>query len=325
MSQYQRILVIVDPSLRRTPAVERALRLAKATGAALRLCLFDHHAGITAVGVVSEEVMALAKAGFLREREEWLADEAALLRADGVQVETDVVWGTPIHEKVIGAVAEFRPDLVIKDVHAEPALKRLLYTPLDWQLMRLCPAPLLLVNAHAHPLPHRVIAAVDSGAEGEDAEALNDTVVNAALQLALQCNASLHLAHAFDGLSTAAMVDPQGDGLLISEAYEALQTMHTQRFDAFAQKHGVPPERKHFLEGPTADAIADFAGAAEADVVAIGTVFREGLERLILGSSAERILERLHCDVLVVKPPTFIHVLAEHLDIPEELLPPFPA
>ena len=43
---------------------------------------------------------------------------------------------------------------------------------------------------------------------------------------------------------------------------------------------------------------------------------------MILGSSAERILERLHCDVLVVKPPEFIHLLAQHLDIPEELLPP---
>ncbi len=325
MSQYQRILVIADNGLRRTPAIERAAQLAKATGAELHLCLFDHHAGIAAIGTVSEEVMALAKAGFLREREEWLADEAAALEAEGATVRTDVVWGKPVHEKVIGKVAEIKPDLVIKDVHAESAVRRLLYTPLDWQLMRLCPAPLLLVNSQAHPLPQRVIASVDTGVIGEDAEALNDQVVRCALQLALQCNASLHLAHAFDGLTTAAAVDPQGDGLLISEAYEALRESRKERFDSFAARHGVPEDHKHFIDGPCAEAIGDLADVTAADVVAVGSVYREGLERLILGSSAERILHRLHCDVLVVKPPEFIHVLAEHLDIPEELLPPFPA
>lgn len=325
MSQYERILVIADPSLRRTPAIERASRLAHTTGAELHLCIFDHHAGIAAVGAVSEEVMALAKAEFLREREEWLEDMARLLRADGLRVRTDMIWGKPVHEKVIAKAAEVRPNLVIKDVHLEPALKRLLYTPLDWQLMRLCPLPLLLVNPQAHPLPRRVIAAVDTGVLGDDAESLNDTVVQAALQLALQCNATLHVAHAFEGLVAASVAEPMGDGMLISEAYTALRQMRQERFDAFAAQHGVPDECKHFLDGPAAEAISELADTTEADVVALGTVYREGLERLILGSTAERILERLNCDVLVIKPPAFIHVLAEHLDIPEELLPPFPA
>ncbi|MFA5940576.1 MAG: universal stress protein [Sinimarinibacterium sp.] len=325
MSQYQRILMIADPALRRTPAVERAARLAKTTGAELHLCVFDYHATIAAVGSVSEEVMALAKTSFLREREEWLDEQARSLSADGLRVQTDVIWGKPIHEKIIGKVAEVAPDLVIKDVHREPALKRLLYTPLDWQLMRLCPSPLLLVNAQSHPLPKRVIAAVDTGALGADADALNDRIVHAALQLALQCNASLHLAHAFDGLATVAMVDPQGDGQLIGEAYETLRRLRHDNFDAFAARHGVADERKHFLDGPAPDAIADLAQFAEADVVAVGTVYRDGLERLIVGSSAERILQRLNCDVLVVKPAEFIRALAKHLDIPEELLPHVPA
>lgn len=320
MSQYQRILVIADPAMRRTPAIERAARLAKVTGAELHLCLFDYHATIAAVGSVSGEVMALAKASFLREREEWLDDQARLLAAGGQRVQTDVIWGKPVHEKIVGKIADIAPDLVVKDVHREPMLKRLLYTPLDWQLMRLCPAPLLLVNAQAHPLPKRVIAAVDTGALGADAESLNDRIVHAALQLSLQCDASLHLAHAFDGLATVAMVDPQGDGQLIGEAYETLRQLRRQSFDAFAARHGVADERKHFLDGPAADAIADLAQYAEADVVAIGTVYREGLERLIVGSSAERILQRLNCDVLVVKPADFIHALAGHLNIPEDLL-----
>lgn len=322
MSQYQRILVIADPALQRTPAIERAQRLAKATGAELHLCVFDYHATIAAVGSISEEVMGLARTSFQREREEWLDDQARLLAADGLRVQTEVIWGRPIHEKIIAKVVELKPDVVIKDVHREPALKRLLYTPLDWQLMRLCPASLLLVNAQAHPLPQRVIAAVETGTQDTQADALNDRIVQSALQLALQCNASVHLAHAFDGLTTVALVDPQGDGQLIGEAYETLRRLRRDNFDAFASRHGVADERKHFLDGPAPDAIADLAQFADVDVVAIGTVYREGIERLIVGSSAERILQRLHCDVLVIKPAEFIHALARHLNIPEDLLPP---
>jgi universal stress protein E len=33
---------------------------------------------------------------------------------------------------------------------------------------------------------------------------------------------------------------------------------------------------------------------------------RRGLKRLFIGNSAERLLDDLHCDVLVVKPPGYV-------------------
>jgi universal stress protein E len=39
-----------------------------------------------------------------------------------------------------------------------------------------------------------------------------------------------------------------------------------------------------------------------ADLVVMGAVSRSGLKRLALGSTAERVLDFLPCDVLVVKP-----------------------
>jgi universal stress protein E len=37
----------------------------------------------------------------------------------------------------------------------------------------------------------------------------------------------------------------------------------------------------------------------------MGAVSRRGLDRLLIGSTAERTLDRLNCDVLVVKPRGF--------------------
>ena len=44
------------------------------------------------------------------------------------------------------------------------------------------------------------------------------------------------------------------------------------------------------------------AGAA---VVVMGAVSRSRLQEVFLGSTAERVLERMGCDVLVVKPADF--------------------
>jgi hypothetical protein len=37
----------------------------------------------------------------------------------------------------------------------------------------------------------------------------------------------------------------------------------------------------------------------------MGAISRSGLKRLLIGNTAERILDDLRCDVLVVKPPKF--------------------
>ncbi len=54
MSQYQRILLLADPSLRRTPAFERAVWLARASGAALHIALFDRDPLISAAALVTD-------------------------------------------------------------------------------------------------------------------------------------------------------------------------------------------------------------------------------------------------------------------------------
>jgi universal stress protein E len=43
----------------------------------------------------------------------------------------------------------------------------------------------------------------------------------------------------------------------------------------------------------------------------MGAVSRSGLKRLFLGNTAEEVLDKLSCDVLIVKPPGFAPTLAD--------------
>jgi nucleotide-binding universal stress UspA family protein len=57
------------------------------------------------------------------------------------------------------------------------------------------------------------------------------------------------------------------------------------------------------LEGDPATEIARFAADANIDVIVIGTRGRTGVDRLVLGSVAERVMREAPCTVLVVKLP----------------------
>jgi nucleotide-binding universal stress UspA family protein len=57
------------------------------------------------------------------------------------------------------------------------------------------------------------------------------------------------------------------------------------------------------LEGDPAGEIARFAADAGIDVVVIGTHGRTGVDRLVMGSVAEKVMREAPCSVLVVKLP----------------------
>lgn len=62
------------------------------------------------------------------------------------------------------------------------------------------------------------------------------------------------------------------------------------------------------LVGSAAAEIANFAREKMADLIVVGTHGRKGLTRMLLGSTAEALLRRAPCQVLVVKPKMSPHV-----------------
>jgi len=74
------------------------------------------------------------------------------------------------------------------------------------------------------------------------------------------------------------------------------------------------PVRHVFLEGDAAAEIVRYGRDAGIDLIVMGTHGRTGLERLLLGSVAEKVLRDASCSVLVVKLPRGIPT-AERPDV----------
>jgi universal stress protein E len=296
MGQYQRLLLIVEPDLHPSAAMRRACALARASGAELHLCAFVQPPPRTHLW--GEKIDQAMIQRYLHRYRRWMVEEASLLKEEGLDVTTHVVWTIHPLLDILRYVEQFQPDLLIKDVTLEPLLKRVFATPLDCHLLRDCPVPVHLVNQAVHGLPRRVVAAVDPS--DPEANALNERIVHTAAELARYCDASLHLLYACD-LSPAF----NGEASLLAGAWDddfadALRESLHAAFINLAERCEVPAERRHFVIGLPVPVIHEFLEEFEVDVVVMGTVHRAGLERMI-GSTTERALYSVPGSLLAVK------------------------
>jgi universal stress protein E len=78
-----------------------------------------------------------------------------------------------------------------------------------------------------------------------------------------------------------------------------------QGFAALARRARIPPARRHLRAGDVPTQLSDVVRRTGAQLVVMGSLSRSGLKRLLIGNTFERVLDRLECDVLVVKPARF--------------------
>jgi universal stress protein A len=122
-----------------------------------------------------------------------------------------------------------------------------------------------------------------------------------AADLAKRFDAGLTLAYVYDPLAYAlpdgfAMM-AQGDIDRLLEAFRSqLAASQRQALDA-----GAPRAETKLLQGVVAAQIVEFASRGEFDLIVIGTHGRTGLQHLVMGSTAERVVRLARCPVLTVK------------------------
>ena len=61
----------------------------------------------------------------------------------------------------------------------------------------------------------------------------------------------------------------------------------------------------HHIKGAAREIIPEFAREHRADLIVMGTVGRTGIRGLIIGNTAEAILNQVACSIIAVKPPGF--------------------
>jgi nucleotide-binding universal stress UspA family protein len=121
-----------------------------------------------------------------------------------------------------------------------------------------------------------------------------------AIDLSLMHHAGLTLLHVHEstpfGLPNGYVENMPSQ---LDRTYEALER-HLIALERKARSSGVQRVEKRILQGKVVDEILGFSRGFEC--VVLGTHSRTRLERLVMGSVAQRVLEQAQCRVVVVRP-----------------------
>jgi universal stress protein E len=307
MNAIRRILFAVkNPDSPRQKGIDKAVHIAKRLSASLEL----FHAISTPVFLDLQPLTATSLADLKRESLELRQRrlEAHVARADtrGLNVSCKVQWDYPPHEAIVRRAIHSRADLIIAECHEGSRLKPWLMHLTDWELLRTSAVPVLLLkNTRLYQRP-AILAAVDPSHLHAKPARLDTEIVARGEQVAASLGGSLHLMHAsYPAVFGMALGDPAIDAMSLAESYELQKRQDREQFRDFAEKHGVKRTRRHLVDGDPAYGIPKVARATRAQMVVMGAMSRSGLKRVFIGNTAERVLNDLPCDVLVVKPPHF--------------------
>jgi len=305
MANIKKVLVVIDPT---TPesALDRAAHLVRRTKA--QVMLFSGAYDSYLDDSLQPAAAAAARGSLLAQHSKRLEELAAPLKKQGLDVVVDVSWDRPLHDSIIRKAGEWGADVVVKDTHYQSALRRSIFSNTDWNLIRHCPMPLLLVKPRPlGPVP-RIVAAVDPLHPRDKAATLDNRIVTSAKELAQALGGQTHLLHVcettpFILASSEAMAAPIA--VSMPQMVADLESGHAEAVQALADSHGIAREHVHMRSGATRNTIVELADEVRADVLVMGAVARGALERLFVGSTAEAVLDKLSCDVLIVKPADF--------------------
>ncbi|HTU66544.1 MAG TPA: universal stress protein [Steroidobacteraceae bacterium] len=316
MQPIRRILVAIkDPAARALPAVHKAAQIAKGLGAQLTL----FHDIATPLYAETWQRREVDLRSWQREvqtaRREQLEKLARRIRKHDIDVDVAADWDYPPYEAIIRKAQRVSADLVvIENRHGagqgagqgagrHPARWLLSYT--DWELLRLCPMPVLLVkNRKLYHRP-RVLAAVDPAHHYAKPAALDRQILRAGAQLVHALHGELHAIHAFAPPVPLAPAMPDGPLADIGESYAALERLAKKQLARAVDGFEVKPSHRHVVEGRPNEAIPRTAKRERSAIVAMGVVSRSGLKRFFIGNTAEFVMDAVTADILVVKGADF--------------------
>jgi len=272
----------------------KVAQLTSGLGAELELfhCIFDPdvtRAGRFGTRGAQEDIHE-----FVDRRREQLEHTAERLRARGVSVHTSVRWDYPCHEGIVRQVLRRKPSLVL--------------TQTDYKLIETCPCPVLFIKNSRPYSDAIVLAAVDPERSHGKPATLDDGILDTAGMIRDALSGKLRLFHAGAPWEYALRMNRELRHLpqeVQEDLRRGLLDWVREQVLVLARRHDVREECVEVVEGDATELLPRVAASQSAHIVVLGAVSRSRIGRALIGHTAERVLDALECDVLIVKPTDF--------------------
>lgn len=122
-------------------------------------------------------------------------------------------------------------------------------------------------------------------------------------------NASMYLVFVvqnfedYSGFFVPQMTIPALEGEL-AESAEVKMASFCEEMKAFCEKSGVSKLHYKVFMGDVGEKIVEYANELEADLIVMGTHGYKGLEKIMFGSVADKVVRSASCPVMTINPYT---------------------
>ena len=218
----------------------------------------------------------------------------------GIDVATRVTSGDPAL-RIVEEVLRAGHDLVVVTVDDE--------TPRATvnRLFRKCSCPVWVIRP-SRARVHRVLAAVDPDPSQTD---INRAILELAASMNELHGGELHLAHTWELYGEATMRHSAFMRMSAADLQALLEeeaASHRAAIDELLSVTGRSgdPWQIHLRQGRASAVLPELVARHRINLLVMGTVARDGVGGLIIGNTAEAVLDGVRCSVLAVKPPGFV-------------------
>ncbi|MEN8132397.1 MAG: universal stress protein [Pseudomonadota bacterium] len=244
-------------------------------------------------------------------REAFVAGVVERLREKGVEkVSSEIRWGKEFVETTREVIRNGH-DLVMLTARDMGELKKRVFECPSHDLFLNCPCTLWIAKqGSVTKRTKRVLASfpgegshIDLVCDGLSAKILENAAAVAALE-----SSELHIVHALPkygakGIKKGRKVRPD-----LTEFVDELRTKLKESCNPLLNHYGLTLKQKqfHLLIGHPAEVIPEFVNELGVDLIVLGTAARSGLQGLIYGNTAEKVLKEINCSIMAVKPDDFV-------------------
>ena len=231
---------------------------------------------------------------------------------EGIQADTCIVAGKP-RQVLGGLINDYGADLIIKLADPSGPLARNQLTGNDLALLRKCPVPVLIM-ARRDQKPDfagKILVALDVGDPNHEAAALNRQLLLNGLYLSSQEHAELHIASVWGLPSEHQAIRYLGEEALY-ELEETTQQRYQKKMDEALADASINQQDSavhcYVIKGHPAKEIQRLANEINVDIIVMGTLGNQG-QGVLMGNTAETILNNVYCSILAIKPDGFVSPL----------------
>lgn len=199
------------------------------------------------------------------------------LRAGGANVSIEIELTHKWREAIASAAERAEADLIVKTAGEHSLTGRRLLKTSDWTLLRHAHCPVYLIKKDSIGSGAKVLVALNIAHPDELHSKLNAQVLEYGRDFVDAIpDSTLHAVNAYANASS--FVYPSD----------------------LAEMTGIEHSDAHTVEGASEKVIPEIAEQIDADIVVIGTAARDGLKAVVIGNTAEKILDALHTNILTV-------------------------